>query len=441
MKSDHPDSLETAKLDLEIDFEGRGGLQRFKTVSDLRVWIAEEREFWKWLDKEPARSRRQQIGPAWEHFWRFDSNVQNELNRQSQKWNQLASERTQLRSRLAEPSTSDAEKQAAIVRSDAIENEFSAILDQLRNTLHSHIHSDVYQRRLHLLQGEPEAQFISEIAASDPESATYALGYLLGRDQQQNGEFKGRMLAALFAENLNRKVRPDQAAFKKAITTWSRELDDFKGRFEAQESEFGEISEKHLASEEAWRKRHDALAEDFGAMRQTAEAELKTLKDTYDSFMQLEAPREYWSKKREEHAKGKKVMGWCSAIATILGAAVLSVAAWFLLPENHPASTIPWRQIGFFFLASTFVLWLVRLLVRLMLSHIHLHADAREREVMISTFLALIHRQESREGLKKEDIALVLAPIFRPSTTGVIKDDGGPQSFGDLLAALTSGRS
>jgi hypothetical protein len=218
-------------------------------------------------------------------------------------------------------------------------------------------------------------------------------------------------------------------------------LDDFKGRYEAQDEDFAAISEKHRNEEMAWRERHDELAEDFGKMRQTAEDELKALKDTYDAFMQLEAPREYWEQKRIEHAKGKKFMGWCSAVAAVLGAIALSIAAWFLLPENHPASTIPWRQIGFFFLASTFVLWLIRLLVRLMLSHIHLYADAREREVMISTFLALVHRQESREGLKKEDIALVLAPIFRPSTTGVIKDDGGPQSFGDLLSALTSGRS
>jgi hypothetical protein len=296
-------------------------------------------------------------------------------------------------------------------------------------------------RQRHLVRTEPEAEFVTQIAASDPAAAVHALGHFLDPTERRHWQFKGRMLAALFAENLNRKVRPDQAAFKRAIATWSRELEDFKGRYEAQEAEFQEISDRHLEAEESWRKRHDELAEGFATMQTEAEDELKALKATYDGFMQLEAPREYWEAKRKEHAKGKKVMGWLAGTCAVLGAAVLGFAAWHLLPKNHPSNTIPWRQIGFFFLASTFVLWIARLLVRLMLSHIHLYADAKEREVMISTFLALINRQESREGLKKQDIAIVLAPIFRPSTTGVIKDDGGPQSFGDLLGTLTSGKS
>jgi hypothetical protein len=56
---------------------------------------------------------------------------------------------------------------------------------------------------------------------------------------------------------------------------------------------------------------------------------------------------------------------------------------------------------------------------------------------MISTFMALIRRPESAQNLKREDIAIVLAPIFKPSTTGVIKDDGGPTSLGDFIGKLS----
>ena len=75
--------------------------------------------------------------------------------------------------------------------------------------------------------------------------------------------------------------------------------------------------------------------------------------------------------------------------------------------------------------------------MKLLLSHIHLYADAREREVMISTYMALLRR----DGLSREDFAMVLAPIFKPSTTGVIKDDGGPSSLGDFLNHLTAGKN
>ncbi|MFN4874177.1 MAG: DUF6161 domain-containing protein [Akkermansiaceae bacterium] len=436
MKTRYPDSLEEAEIDIEINFDVRGGLQRFKTIAKLQAWIAEERNFWSWLDQ-----RRQTLGSAWETFWRFDSQIKNELSGQTQRWNQFISERNQLEERLKSEGLSDQEKLSATERIDILSNECRVILENMRSRISTNVQNEIVHNRLHLLRTEPESQYLAEIAATDADAAAHALSYFLARNRNEQGEFKGRMLAALYSENLNRKVRPDQTAFKSAITTWTEELADFKARYETQEEEFSDILQKHQDSEEAWKKRHDQLAEDFGTMRTNAETELKTLKDTYDAFMQLEAPREYWEKKRIEHAKGKKIMGWASGIAAVIGAGVLGIVVWFLLPVHHPSSSIPWQQIGFFFLASTFILWLVRLLVRLMLSHIHLHADAREREVMISTFLALIHRQESREGLKKEDIALVLAPIFRPSTSGVIKDDGGPQSFGDLLSALTGGRN
>lgn len=436
-KTPQPDTLESAKLDLEIDFKDRGGIQRFKTIADLRAWIAEEREFWKWLDQEPARSRRQQIGTAWEHFWRFDASIQNEINRQSQRWNQLTQERQQLRDRVVNETLAEQERQSAKDRIETLESELETILDQLRKSLFTHLDQDLIQRRCHLLQCEPEAQFVAEIAASDPEAGTFALGYFLSRDQQQNGEFKGRMLAAMFRENLNRKVRPDQTSFKNAINSWSRELEDFKGRYESLESEFSEISKKHLDAEESWRVRHDQLAEDFATMRERSEKDLQSLTDTYETHMELKGPLLYWRGKRREHLKAMKKLRVWAIISGVIGFGILLGAAWLVLPENHPADTVPWRQIGFFVLTSTFVLWLVKLLVKLLLSHIHLHADAKEREVMISTFMALIRRPESAQNLKREDIAIVLAPIFKPSTTGVIKDDGGPTSLGDFIGRLS----
>ena len=107
------------------------------------------------------------------------------------------------------------------------------------------------------------------------------------------------------------------------------------------------------------------------------------------------------------------------------------------MPEFHPSNEIPWRQLGLFLLLSTFVLWGVRLCVKLLLSNIHLEADAREREVMIQTFMAMMRHKESREGVTKEDIAVVLAPIFSPSTSGVIKDDGGPASLTDFITRMS----
>ena len=85
---------------------------------------------------------------------------------------------------------------------------------------------------------------------------------------------------------------------------------------------------------------------------------------------------------------------------------------------------------------ATVVIWLMRFPFKMLLSHIHLRSDAKEREVMISTYMALLRGIEGKQGVSKEDLVLVLTPIFRPATSGIIKDDGGPASFAEMLTKL-----
>lgn len=435
-----PEEFHQAQIELEVDLAEKGGLQRFKTVGDFQRWFDEEREFWRWMNEAPASNHHGAVSELISDYNRFNDAAQTALFTAKNDWREIRSAIKEQTSIFEDKSNSAETLEQAESQIEHHSNNLMAVIDRLSKALKHSITTEVVKSQCYLTRYDPSANFVKEMAEKESDEALFALDQII-LEAKQSGErrrveLSGRMLATLYTRNLNRKVRHDNQAFGKAITTWSQELADFKSRYEAQEKDFHEISNRHASADAAWKERSDQMAQEFGEMRRASETELKSLKDTYDAFMQLEAPREYWEKKRIEHAKGKKVMGWLSAIGAVVGGVSLAFAAWYVLPENHPSDTIPWRQIGFFFLASTFVLWLVRLLVRLMLSHIHLYADAREREVMISTFLALIHRQESREGLQKEDIALVLAPIFRPSTTGVIKDDGGPSNLSDFIARL-----
>ena len=83
----------------------------------------------------------------------------------------------------------------------------------------------------------------------------------------------------------------------------------------------------------------------------------------------------------------------------------------------------PLLFVGLGLVATTFFIWIMRILVRLYLSELHLGIDARERETMLLTYLAL-----TNEGkVEPTDRALVLAPLFRPTADGVVKDDGAPE--------------
>jgi hypothetical protein len=56
--------------------------------------------------------------------------------------------------------------------------------------------------------------------------------------------------------------------------------------------------------------------------------------------------------------------------------------------------------------------WVVRILVRLLLSNIHLLTDARERVTMVQTYLALLRRGK----IKDDERMFILQTLFRPET-------------------------
>jgi len=78
---------------------------------------------------------------------------------------------------------------------------------------------------------------------------------------------------------------------------------------------------------------------------------------------------------------------------------------------------------------STFGIWVTRLSAKIFISNLHLRTDADERVTMIQTYLALL-REGS--GPMDEERQLILQTLFRPSSTGFIKDDG-PSSFHELV--------
>jgi len=436
----YPEDFASAPLDLEINFGDKGGIQRFKTVGDIQIWLNEEQGFWNWTRQVSGR-HRDMIGNTITEFWKYDQNCRSHLDAANNRWNQVQQEVRQIREQISKLADQDNQSEALGQQLDQRVIALTSVLNQLRDQISSFLTSEVISGRNHLTRFEPQSEFINELAAQNLEEAIFALDQIIQKEKKSNDqrscEHAGRMMASLYLRNLNRKFRPDQKAFENAIVTWSKELADFKSRYEAQEQEFAAISGRHGVADETWQQRADTLVEEFSEMRLQSERDLKNLKDTYETHMQLHGPLTYWRGKRKEHRDQIKSLRRWAIITGVLGCAALFVAAWLVLPENHPAATIPWRQIGFFVLTSTFVLWLVKLLVKLLLSHIHLYADAKEREVMISTFMALIRRPESAQNLKREDIAIVLAPIFKPSTTGVIKDDGGPTSLGDFIGRLS----
>ncbi len=72
-------------------------------------------------------------------------------------------------------------------------------------------------------------------------------------------------------------------------------------------------------------------------------------------------------------------------------------------------------------LILSLLVWMARIVLKIIFSNLHLKEEAYEKETMIVTYLALI---KEGGGLSGTDRGLILESIFRPSTNGLIKDEG-----------------
>lgn len=428
-----PEHLQDQIIDLELDFKDRGGKQRYKTVEDFKNWLADEYQYWDWLSSNPASKlfRGTNLNNT---FFQYHQECSNHLSVAKNEW---TSPSQQLHRLQALSDKEQREQHGTEI--EGYEKQCSNILDALKNNLKTSMERQGINANTHLFRHEPEAQFVNSLTENDMTTAVFALEFFV-KSRSNSEEVlrpKGHILASLYNDGITLKAEPSEDAFKEAIATWNRELSDYRERYEALKTDYEALKRNNRQVTKNWTDKTVDMGDLFKTQLIENKNDLTNLKETYESHMVLKAPVKYWSTKRKGHSiMIKRLRGWLVK-STIGGAIAIGSGAYFLLPEFHPSNEIPWRQLGLFLLLSTFVLWGVRLCVKLLLSNIHLEADAREREVMIQTFMAMMRHKESREGVTKEDLAVVLAPIFSPSTSGVIKDDGGPTSLTDFITRMS----
>ena len=82
----------------------------------------------------------------------------------------------------------------------------------------------------------------------------------------------------------------------------------------------------------------------------------------------------------------------------------------------------------------TCLLWYVRMQMKLFLSERHLALDARERTAFAQTYIGFLAEKDSSDEAAGQRAA-VYAALFRPSTDGIVKDEGGLDS--SIAAALS----
>lgn len=159
----------------------------------------------------------------------------------------------------------------------------------------------------------------------------------------------------------------------------------------------------------------------FTSIFDSAEKKLKSIEDTYDQKLALQSSVSYWKAKQNSHTKSAIVWGIVSSIGIASAAAIFSYVVHEILGDTNISDVQAW-QVTTSLVLLTFLIWIVRTMMRIFLSHTHSREDAVERVTMIQTYLAMLRDPES--GMTSDDRKVIYDSLFRPGQFGLIREDG-----------------
>jgi hypothetical protein len=297
--------------------------------------------------------------------------------------------------------------------------------------------------------GHPFVLIASDIAIKDgPVAASAALGTLLGVPCNPSTETIKGTLGAILRRDGIEPTSPQivsnaiQELNASATTTSAKQRAEWDA---LKLSATSQLDGTKTSFEQQTVAAHEKIATTIERINSEVNNAIFNIQATeagYKTQMQLQAPVDYWNTKATAHREA--ITGWfgsrsrliyCASIGSLILIVVLLMLATSAVEiaeraKGDTAIYLKFAAIGA--IITTIVFWISRVLLRIYLSDRHLLTDAEERVAMIKTYLAL-----SNEGkVEAVDRALILAPLFRSASDGIVKDEGPDASVAGVLAKL-----
>ena len=168
----------------------------------------------------------------------------------------------------------------------------------------------------------------------------------------------------------------------------------------------------------------------------SARQEWDSLRAAFEQELHLRAPAAYWRERASSarFAAGLSLVGF-SVLAAAFIAAIVVFGPTFLQDLAATGDTIYFATLALVSLPALTALWVLRHVARLFVTNLERSSDARFRETMTTTFLALT--KDGTVEASAEERLLVLEALFR-SPAPAQTDDG---HWGGLSELLTKRRS
>jgi hypothetical protein len=307
-----------------------------------------------------------------------------------------------------------------------------------------------------LASPNPRRVFLLDLAKRSQLAAGYAFSFLIGKDTfspNRPAAFEGIIQAFLFASGAlepGSKAAADASlkALDEIRVQFSKALEDYRRDAKQAKSAAEEVAEAMHKQVTTQAEEHSNLCKahgkSFDENIQAAQKQLQDIASAYDAKMALQAPVSYWESQRNKHRNVSIGFAIASAVWAAASVALIYIAAERLLTAapgeviqvlGLPIPKVPIWHFGLLAVLLTFAIWVARILVRILLSQVHLYTDASERVVMAMTYISLLREGQ---GPKDEDRQLILQTLFRPSATGIVKDDAIPPTVLEWITRLGS---
>ena len=195
------------------------------------------------------------------------------------------------------------------------------------------------------------------------------------------------------------------------------------------------IATLHTEQGKTFDEQQAARQAEFSKLLSEHEKKVGDIRQSLSKDMGIESSRDFtFEDKAKSHEK--KSFGF-TLISLGVGGGVIALAftiAYYVFGGTGSATPV---QIGLTVICGFLVLWLLRLLVRMLLSNLHIATDLQNRATLVESYLALI-----AEGgaLGDKDRAQIVALVFRPVTDGLVRDDGAPPTLFSLLQDAATGK-
>lgn len=391
----HPEPL------FRLELKANGGVLAPRTVDELRAWVQKEFQFWSWVEQNSGVNR--------EAINQARTYLANARDRSQQAANEAAAggnprDRVEEARRAIEHayvqlglphSTSMLGKEVERMRQESPAVALGFLFPQMR------------EHRQHRF---------------DSNSADGWYGFVLGLFRAY-GEPSGL-----------RQLKGQRESFDDFLAESKKLHDERRDELDRIENDVAGALQRAADDADTRSQEFDRFMEEskrkYAEALQTHRGEMETLRKVFREEMALRAPVEYWEARATLHESRATRLREKIGFAVVgVGISVALTAHWALKSSAQPYTPDAWRLALLAFVAAMGV-WVVRLLVRTLLSHMHLSTDAAERVTMIKTYLSLLEAQKLPEN---EDRKLILQALFRHSPDGMVKDEGLPGPLWDAL--------